>query len=946
MVSESNPDVVQYQTATFKEAPSTYSVTMAGPRDSTFNDGYSDNVPLGEFLQRPVQIDRFDWSTTFENSSVSREIDPWIDWQRDPRVRAKLQNFAYGNFDLKCRFVINGTPFQYGRLLIVYIPYGAPDFSYNDFKRSGNLVAGQAVSWYAGTNRTSDGVDETTYQHFSTYPHVWLNPSSNQVAEMTLPFIWHNNYISFNGTPQNEPNPFQKETLGALWFFDVNPLRICNTSAPQTVNVTTYAWAENMKMAIPTDFTPTGLMESCCGGRDKEESEYTLLEPSWVATSSMKAMPKEDEYNDGPVSRGATAVAAAAGMLTEAPIIGKFARATEIGATAAGNIAKMFGFSAPAMVQNPERFLGRVHGRLANTSGEDSSYSLAVDPKQEITVDPTTCGAMPEDEMAISSIVTREQWIARPEWRGRQGQFSGNNDELLFVSLVSPNQFHRTAAQTVSGASLKQAMDTPAGHVANMFRFWKGSITYRVEVVCSSMHSGRLKLQFDPYVRNAPVSNEPNTIDVNSRYTTILDLADSTSTEFTIDYNSRFPWLQCAQPVGIQGQPQSTSFQPGDQTENTVSILSNFDSRVHMGIFTISIVNELVAPIAVDGQASPTKAPVQVNVFFKCGSDMQFAQPLERPSNWSLARFTQFSTATPLVQPTPLVNDEEFEPTAEMVSCKADEGSPENATSHAVVGGTDVDDHNALVFFGERVTSIRSLIKRYCLIYTGTFSPPDEPQNVHQIVTRFLPFVPAQLGPNVARRNTFLSYMSPCYLIMRGSTRYKLAYWNRGNGGTTIERNNSSYQWLERIATNTSPQTVGTPVITATSASNLALDGALPHGYEGAAFTDNQIQSTLEVQLPFYSNTRYMLGVYFENVGNTGNEPLIINRSMTQNLGAKHVYTGISAATEVAQQWHAAGDDFSLSFFLGVPPIYEPATPPPRPPPFERTQTIAEEQPV
>lgn len=930
MVSESNPDAVQYQTATFKDAPSTYTVNMAGPRDSTFDDGYSDNVPLGKFLERPVRINEFQWTTTFENSSVSREIDPWTSWQSDDRVRAKLQNFAYGSFDLKCRFIINGTPFQYGRLLVVYIPYGSREFSYNDFKRTGNLVAGQAITWYAQTNRTSDGVDETTYQHFSTYPHVWLNPSSNQVAEMTLPFIWHNNYISFNGTPQNEPNPFEKETLGSLWFFDVNPLRICNLSTPQRVNVTTYAWAENMKMSIPTDFTPTGNFESCCGSREKEQ--YTLLEPDWVATSEM-----EDEYADGPVSRGATAVAAGAGMLKSAPIIGKFARATEIGASAAGNIAKMFGFSAPAMVQNPERFLGRVHGRLANTAGEDSSYSLALDPKQEITVDPTTCGVMPEDEMAISSIVTREQWIARPEWRGLNGQFTSpaGNGQLLFVSLVSPNQFHRTANK----GQLVQAMDTPGGHVANMFRFWKGSITYRVEVVCSSMHSGRLKLQFDPYVREAPVTNVPNTEDINTRYTTILDLADETSTEFTIDYNSRFPWLQCAQPVGITGQPQSTSFQPGDQTENTLQILSNFDSRIHMGIFTISIVNELVSPILVDGNASANRAPVQVNVYFKCGEDMQFAQPLERPSNWSLARFTQFNAASPL-------SAQNFEPTAEMVSCKADEGSSANATSHAVVGASDVDDHNSLVFFGERITSIRSLIKRFSLVYTGNFSGAT-PINEHQIVTRILPFVPAQVGPNVARRNTFLSYMSPCYLIMRGSTRYKLAYYNRGNGGTTLERSNSSYQWLERLATVSSPTTVGQQPIIATGATNLELDAVLPHGYEGAAFTDNQIQSTLEVQLPFYSNTRYMLGVYFENVENTGQERLIINRSMTQNLGAKHVYSGISAASEVVQQWHAAGDDFSLSFFLGVPPIYEPFVPPPKPfPPLTRTETILEGQPV
>lgn len=865
-----DPVSVQEQTATFKEEASTYSVNIAAPRDSTFTDGYSDNVPLGQFLARPVLIQDDTWTTNFSTSTVFKGFDPWTLWQADARVKAKLQNFAYGSWDLKLRFVVNGSPFQYGRCMIVYVPYGEAT---QNTSTARNQTAMAMDNWGAAGNGTTDGANEAMFRHFSTYPHAFLNPSSNQVVEMTLPFIWHNNYVALNGTTVQA-----KESLGTILMFDLNPLRIANVNAPQLVRYNVYAWAENLKLTMPTEFTPTSaFFESfcdCCGRRDKKVEGPQFLLPDeyeYVATS--------DEYNDGPVSTMSSAIAAAAGNLVSAPIIGPFARATEIGAGAVGNIAALFGFSSPAMVQNPDRFLAKNHGRLANVSGEDSSYSLALDPKQEITVDPRTVGVYPSDEMAISSIVTREQWLARADWRGSFGQFStAGATEVLFASLVSPNQQHHSTI-----GSQRCHMDTPAGHVANMFEFWKGSITYRVEVVCTPYHSGRLKLQFDPFVKNgALLAGDAFTNDVNARYTTIMDLSEETSTEFTIDYNSRYPWLRCLQNPSAENQ-----FAPASVAQNTFDLVSHFDDKIHMGIFVISVVNDLVAPIETNSAADATHAPVQINVYVKCGDDMQFAQPNEVSTSWSIAKF----------EPTSL----EFEATSDTVE-------------HTIIGN-DVDDHNSMIFFGESISSIRSLIKRYSLVFTGDYNN-DVRNNNFEMVTRYVPHLPAQVTTGKARRNSFLTYMSPCFLLGRGSTRYKFSYYDKGAAPNGIA---NSYQWFERQGLRSGLGTVGYSVQDTTTMSSAALDTAIPHGYQGAAYTDNGNQSTLEVQLPFYSNTRYFLTSHFRNVDNDQNETLLMNPSMTQILAGRHVYTGVDAHANVMQQWFAAGDDFSLHFFLGVP---------------------------
>lgn len=868
-----DPVSTQEQTTTFKEEASTYSVNIAAPRDSTFSDGYSDNVPLGQFLARPVLLKDGTWTTNFSASTNFSGFDPWTLWQSDARVKAKLQNFAYGSFDLKLRFVVNGSPFQYGRHMIVYVPYG--DAQQNtDTARNQTSMAME--NWGTAGNGTSDGAHEAMFRHYSTYPHAFLNPSSNQVVEMTLPFIWHNNYISLNGV-----EGVAKESLGTILMFDINPLRIANVNAPQVVRYNVYAWAENLKLTMPTEFVPTGAFGSTicdCIRREEKEETFSIL-------SNYEFMATSDEYADGPVSAMSSAIAAAAGNLVSAPIIGPFARATEIGAGAIGNIASLFGFSSPAMVQNPDRFLARNHGRLANTSGEDSCYSLALDPKQEITVDPRTVGVYPADEMSISSIVTREQWLARADWRGQFGQFTtAGTNEILFASLVSPNQQHHSTI-----GSDRCHMDTPAGHVANMFEFWKGSVTYRVEVVCTPYHSGRLKLQFDPFVKNGlHVAGDAFTNDVNARYTTIMDLSEETSTEFTIDYNSRYPWLRCLQDPDAPNQ-----YAPASTGETVFDLVNSFDDKVHMGIFVISVVNDLVAPIETNAGADATHAPVQVNVYVKCGDDFQFGQPNEVATSWSVAKFVPTSSEESFFQAT------------------------SDTMEHTIIG-QDVDDHNSLIFFGESISSIRSLIKRYSLVFTGDYNN-DARNNNFEMVTRYVPHLPANVVTGKSRRNSFLTYMSPCYLLGRGSTRYKFAYYDKGANANGIA---NSYQWFERQGLRTPIASIGYPVQDSTTMSSAALDISIPHGYQGAAYTDNTHQSTLEVQLPFYSNTRYFLTSHFTNVSSDAGETLRTNPAMTQILAGRHVYTGVDAHANVMQQWFAAGDDFSLHFFLGVPGVF------------------------
>lgn len=853
-----NPISVTEQTTTFHDKADVYSVKLDAERDITYNDGYSDNVPLGDFLSRPVDIFSDTWSVGYTTSNYQAEFDPWSLWQADARVRAKLENFAYASFDLKLRFMINGSPFQYGRLLVVYIPYGYAGASATaDVRDRPNQTAQAAQQWY---NTAASGRVETTFQHFSTYPHAFLNPSSNQVVEMTLPFVWHNNFFSVNGA-----SGVPRESCGHIRIYDMNPLRIANTNAPTTCKYQVFAWSENLKLHTPTDFVPVS---------NKIKRDTT------------------DEYNDGPVSSAASAVASAAGHLTKVPIIGRFARATEIGAGSMSQIARLFGFSAPSFVDPPHRYTPRNHGRLANVSGEDSSFSLSLDPKQEITVDPRTVGVNAVDEMTIKSIVTREQFLARCEWQGDGGQFAtAGAEKIIFASLVSPNQPHRTGTGTGSGTQTWQAVqDTPGGHIANLFDHWRGSITYRVECVGTKMHSGRLKLQFDPFLKNgARTVADVNTSDVNTRHTLILDLAEESEVEFTIPYVSRRAWMKTL------NDDTHTMFQPHRTDLTAFDLQTLYDEDVHLGVFVVSVVNELVAPIETNAAADATHAPIQVNVYFKCGEDMQYAMPSENNSRWASMNFVPVSEVT-----------------------ERDDGG---VTSVELFGVHD-NPEGPKVFFGERIVSIRSLIKRYGIVFTGKRQSTSS-LNRTMIMRRSLPHINATVMRGKARRHSYLSYLMPMYTIARGSTRYKVAHMQTNESSTPP---GTMMMWAERYASRTNVSTIASSVVNDTldvqTANSAAIDAFMIRGYNGAVFTNNDQNACLEFQLPFYSNTRYMLANQIVNVDNNNVETAYVNYTMNQVLLAKLLTSGRNSDSAIDQQWFSAGDDFSLHFFLGVPMIF------------------------
>jgi hypothetical protein len=182
----------------------------------------------------------------------------------------------------------------------------------------------------------------------------------------------------------------------------------------------------------------------------------------------------EDTHPAGVISAPATSLARLSTSLANLPIIGKYAKATSLMSNAVASIASLFGMSRPRQVAPHQGFVNDGFRRFTNVNNTDICEILALDSKQEVTIDPRVVGCDPFDQMALVPLAKRESYLTTFVWENYMPP-----QQLLFNTPVTPLMF---------GVNGDQAFFTPMGWVALPFRYWRGSLRFRFEVVASKFH--------------------------------------------------------------------------------------------------------------------------------------------------------------------------------------------------------------------------------------------------------------------------------------------------------------------------------------------------------------------------------------------------------------------------------------------------------------------------
>jgi hypothetical protein len=779
----------------------------------------TENIDLIRFLSRPVRIYNFTWNES-DGVGVIRNINPWNLFFTDARVKYKLNNFAFIQCTLKLKIMINASPFYYGSMGAFYQPL--PNFT------------------------PSTIISSASTQSFiprSQRPCVWLNPQHNEGAVLSLPFFWPRNWL-------NAQSANDMTNMGTLDFVNYTTLQSANGVTGTGVSVSVYAWAEDVKLSGPS----IGLA---------------------VQADNMEV--QADEYGQGPVSRVSSAVSKVAGRLKTVPIIGQFATATELGASAVSTVAKLFGFTNVPVIEDTVSMRSDPFPKLATTEIGYPIEKLTIDSKNELTIDGAALGLPPGDEMAISTLVQKPSYLASTTWDTATAV-----DTILFTSVVTPVLMDQ---DTTSALGIK-LYTTPMAWVSNLFNNWRGDVIFTFKVVASPFHKGRLRISFDPSgYAGLNILNDTNSSNVV--FTKIIDLADATEVDVRIPYQQALPFLYCD---NLESSPNGWS------TSTTPTF--TYGASQHNGTICVRVHNALTAPVA--------SSSVTILVFVRAAENLEFSNPRQindRFSYWPV---------------------------------QGDEWSVQSDVIGTSAGSTA--DNQYLINFGEKVMSLRTLLRRQSHSLSAT--PSDDTTSDYWIWTKYFSRVPIFPGfdisgihfaksllipANTVNYNfaTFhpISYVSAAFVAYRGSINWTInVTGNTPMGFIAVSRSND----LEVLTANAGTNTLS--FASGSYSKNAQSMLTLPHGGSGMAMTNQGTQAGLAVQLPNQSaylfQTTRKAATTVPNAGDGAEYDLArldIQGSGTSGSGIKkmavHMFAGI-------------GTDYGVHFFLNTPTLvyYAPVT--------------------
>lgn len=493
---------------------------------------------------------------------------------------------------------------------------------------------------------------------------------------------------------------------------------------PVSWDTVTYDQTNELGTIIAHELVP--LRTTSPASPDIRITAFAWMEDAIMSTPTILVAAGAEMPSAPGISGIASAVADATGKLSKVPVIGKFAKATSMASSTVGNIASLFGFSKPPDLAPFEKAKVFTTGDVITTNGTYDGHRLVLDSRQELNIDPRTVGLDGTDEMAFDFICRKECFLCAPLWGGNpsSGQLTtpGTNiSQLIFHANVTPyvskligNPYVGVTADT--GAMI--STPTPAAFIARCFDFWRGTMVYRFRVIASGFHKGSLRIAYDPLSPEQSLASSYDTSGLN-QMSEILDLDEVREIVFKVPWSSQYPYLQ----IGPQEHWVKHQFAPNARDSTVNDAKGNFRTPYHNGVVTVQIVNPLI---------SPTDEPCNLVV-----------------SSW--------------------MEDCEFQGTSERIR----ETYPQYSSAAAIVD-TSSSTTMSSTCFGEKIASIRSLMKRATLAYALVPSVTTGTATSSILVLPQFPvsgnFVFTANERNI--RVSYLTYFSNAYMGRRGGVRY------------------------------------------------------------------------------------------------------------------------------------------------------------------------------
>jgi hypothetical protein len=749
--------------------------------------------------------------TWTQGTNINQVFYPWSAFFANAAIQTKLDYYYLVRGVLKITIVVTASPGLYGAAYCSYQPMS----NYNP----------------------APIVETSTYDGwmvpFSQRPGIDINVQENTGGEMHLPFVYEREWLDVTSETACQ-------NMGKFTLRNFTSLRAI-TAASQDVTIRVFASMAEVELSVPTN-----AVAQQSGEIDMHNAE------------------ESHEFNEteGAISKPASAIASVANVLSNVPVIGPFAKATSIAAEGVASIAKMFGYSNPPVIEDVKPFKNSSIPPVATSDICQPFERLTLDAKNELTLDNSCRGYLSVDELNIQEYCKRNSFLDYTTWS--QSDTAGT---ALWASRVTPELWRR------DGVTNYKIQPTFMGNASLCFKYWRGNIVFGVRVVASKMHTGSLRLCYDP--RADILTSAPDYAVVTNK---VIDITTDTTTEIEIPFSNTKGFLECEHALTTQ------KFGLG-------ALSGGSDTQYENGTFRVEV-NTQQSCYAADSDITL--------MFYAYAKDIQFMAPRNLGSNISYY---------------PLQSD--------------DVGLATTDSEELITDTVSDEDKMNLVYGGERVPSFRTLFHRMC--YSRSVPCVPDSTNLyaitHSIFNRYPLFngydpdginsaagtlTPASDFPYNFVQNLPFNLITSCFLGSYGSVNWMVIEDGTDNRSVIILERNRDGAALSDTRYNFSTYLS----TTATSdQKNRFFNAEFYSGASGRNVAKNNLAPN-QINAPWYSDFKFR-----DNTAQYRTEGTSVNGTDHDAIEMKAFMKPLLENTQntVFHFYFSAGVDFNTIYLLNVP---------------------------
>lgn len=407
------------------------------------------------------------------------------------------------------------------------------------------FVAGRLYLSYRCSAPVLDGMDIYAKGRagITSYPGVEIDLQSNTAAEIVIPWLSVADAMSLTRDSYNV-------VTVDLWA-------LCPLVTPDAalgIPYRIYGWFKDVELRGPTP---------------------------------LKAVLQSSEA-PGPITQISSGVSKVAGRLSRVPVIGTIASKVKWASDLVGGVASVFGWSRPIDGSNAQAVVS-VPGRgFSQFTSKDTATVLGMSNDNCIAEDTQNFYA-DVDEMQVEYICGRPGLVSVLPWKT-----TDTFGSTLGVFELSPRALNSN--QYVDGTVTPWRIyeDLPlCDYVIRSFAYWRADFVFRISVVKTSFHVGRLEVIFIPGTK---IPMDGDLIDTTNAWKEVFDITERNEFEVVV------PYMQ--QKVMCRSFEERTSTLPPDwvgflviRTETPLTAPSTVDQAVNILVWKSARNVVLNAPI-------------------------------------------------------------------------------------------------------------------------------------------------------------------------------------------------------------------------------------------------------------------------------------------------------------------------------------------------------------